>query len=280
MSGFQGKRVFLSGGSEGIGRSAAIKLASQGAHVVVVARRQAALDETVAAMKAAANDANRVLTSLAIDVTDPAAVEAGVATAIERLGGIDIVICNQGFAHTGRIHELPIEDFRRHLEVNYLGHAYVCRAFAATLIQQKAGTIVLVSSAFGYLGAYGWTAYCASKWAIVGFAEALRQEMMLYGVTVKMVYPGTTETPGLARENADKPKVIWEFEHNNAFNVTRQPDDVADRVLSVIPGSRFDNPIGWDGWLSFLASRHLPWLVRMLNDSDIKKAIAKHGEGA
>lgn len=274
---FAGKRVFISGGSEGIGRAVAVLLASEGAHVCVAARRQGPLDETVAAMQAAARG-ELVLTSIAVDLTDPVAVEAAAAEALARLGGLDLLICNQGFAHTAKITELPVADFRRLMEVNYLGHAFACKAFAPHFLKQKSGTIVLVSSAFGYLGAYGWTAYCASKWAIVGFAEALRQEMMLSGVQVKVFYPGTTETPGLDKENADKPKAVWEFEHNNAFNVIRKPDDVARRLLAAATGRRFENPCGWDGWLSFLASRHAPWLVRMLNDGDIKKAIAKHGE--
>lgn len=274
---YAGKRVFISGGSEGIGRATAVQLAAAGAHVCVAARRQGPLDETVAAMKAAAKG-TAVLTAVSVDLTDYAAVEAAAARAIAEMGGIDLLICNQGYAHTGRIVDLPVEDFRRLMDVNYLGHAYACKAFAPHFLAQKSGTIVLVSSAFGYLGAYGWTAYCASKWAIVGFAEALRQEMALHGVSVKVFYPGTTETPGLQKENADKPKVVWEFEHNNAFNVVRKPEDVAKRLLAAAGGGRFDNPSGWDGWLSFLASRYAPWLVRALNDGDIRKAIAKHGE--
>lgn len=278
---YAGKRIFISGGSEGIGRAVAVQLASEGAHVCVAARRQGPLDETVAAMQAARATAggrdDTVLTSVSVDLTDPAAVDAAARDALGRLGGLDLLICNQGYAHTGRLSDLPVEDFHTLMNVNYLGHAYACRAFAPHFQRQASGTIVLVSSAFGYLGAYGWTAYCASKWAIVGFAEALRQEMMLAGVTVKVFYPGTTETPGLARENSDKPKVVWEFEHSNAFNVVRRPEDVARRLLAAAQGSRFENPCGWDGWLSFLASRHLPWLVRALNDADLRKAIAKHG---
>lgn len=91
-----------------------------------------------------------------------------------------------------------------------------------------------------------------------------------------MVYPGTIDTPGLAQENADKPKVVWEIESNNAFNVLRSADEVARRLLIAARGARFENPIGWDGWFSFLASRHLPWLVRMLNQGDLRKAIKKH----
>ena len=190
-----------------------------------------------------------------IDVTDPSRVEVAAAEALVALGGLDLLVCNQGFAHTGLIHEVPVDDFKRLLEVNYLGHAYLCRAFAPHFIQQQSGTVVMVSSVLGYLSTYGYAAYSASKWAIVGFAEGLRQELGLYGVQVKVFYPGTIETPGLAQENADKPKVVWEMESNNPFNKIRSADDMANRLLRAASGSRFENPVGWDGWFSFVASR-------------------------
>lgn len=273
---YEGKKVLVSGGSQGLGRAIALQLARDGAHVCVAARGLDALEQTVAEMKQAAGRRETVLIACNVDVTDPEALELVAADVLAALGGLDLLICNQGFAHTGLVHELPIKDFKQLIEVNYLGHAYLCRAFAPHLIRQKSGTIVMVSSVLGYLSTYGYAAYSASKWAIVGFAEGLRQELGLYGVQVKVVYPGTIDTPGLAQENADKPKVVWEIESNNAFNVLRSADEVARRLLVAARGSRFENPIGWDGWLSFLASRHLPSLVRMLNDGDLRKAIKKH----
>ncbi|WP_190275167.1 SDR family NAD(P)-dependent oxidoreductase [Collimonas fungivorans] len=273
---YAGKRVFVSGGSQGLGRAIALQLARDGAHVCVAARGLDALAQTVAEMRQAATGRDTVLIARNVDVTDPAAVELVAADAVAALGGLDLLICNQGFAHAGQVHELPVKDFKQLIEVNYLGHAYLCRAFAPHFMQQKAGTVVMVSSVLGYLSTYGYAAYSASKWAIVGFAEGLRQELGLYGVQVKVVYPGTIDTPGLAQENADKPKVVWEIESNNAFNVVRSADEVARRLLIATCGSRFENPIGWDGWFSFLASRHLPSLVRMLNDGDLRKAIKKH----
>lgn len=277
MNEYAGRRVFISGGSSGLGRATALQLARAGAHVCVAARGLDALEETVNAMKQAAGRRDTVLFARAVDVTDPLAVEAVATDAIAALGGLDLLVCNQGFAHTGRVHEVPISDFKRLVEVNYLGHAYLCRAFAPHFIQQKSGTVVLVSSVLGYLGAYGYAAYAASKWAIVGYAQGLRQELGLYGVQVKVVYPGTIETPGLRQENADKPKIVWEMEGNNAFNKIRSAEDVAHRLLAATRNSRFETPLGWDGWLSFLVSRHAPWLARMLNDGDLRSAIKKHG---
>jgi 3-dehydrosphinganine reductase len=274
---FEGKRVLISGGSMGTGRALALALAAAGAHVCVVARGAEALEQTVADMVDAARDRDTVLTSRSVDVTDVAAVEALAADVVPALGGLDLLVCNQGFARAGLVPDVPAAEFGRMLDVNFLGHAYLCRAFAPSFVKQGSGTVVLVASVLGYLGTYGYAPYAASKWAIVGFAECFRQEMGLHGVQVKVVYPGTIETPGLERENADKPKVVWEMESGSPFNKIRSADEVARLILRAADGSRFENPLGWDGRFTFWASRHLPWLVRRLNDSDLRQAIRKHG---
>lgn len=275
---YRGRRVFVSGGSSGIGRAVALQLAASGASVCIAARGAAALEQTVAEMRRVSPDPAARLMARAVDVTDAAAVESMAAEAWAAMGGFDLLVCNQGFAHTGRVHEVPVQDFRRLLEVNFLGHAFLCRAFTPHFMRQRSGTVALVSSVLGYLGTYGYAAYCASKWAIVGFAEGLRQELALHGVQVKVIYPGTTETPGLGHENADKPKVVWEIESNSPFNKVRSAEEVAWRLLKAAQGSRFENPLGWDGWFTFIASRYLPGLVRWLNDADLRKAIQKHGD--
>ena len=277
MGGFAGKRILVSGGSKGIGRATAVELARQGASVCVAARKQADLDQAVEAMKAVA-PSGAVLTSVSMDVSDVDAVNDGVNKAIEVLGGLDVVICNQGFALFGKAQDAPASDYERMFRVNFLGHANVVRAAVPHLIEQKSGSIVLVSSVMGYLSAYASGAYAASKWAIVGYAEALRQELRPHGVKVQVVYPGTTETPGLEAEQEHKPNVLREVEENSAVQVVRKPEQVARTVLKVIQGGRFENPVGWDGWLMFLASRHIPWAVRMFLDSDVKKALRKHGD--
>lgn len=271
-----GQRVFISGGSSGIGRALALQLAGEGAHVAIAARGRAALDETLTQLRAVAPRA-AVLEAYELDASDAQAAESVAARMIERFGGIDLLICNQGFARTGLAHELPAAEFRRMIEVNYLGHAYVCRAFAPQLARQRSGRVLLVSSVLGYLGTYGYSAYSASKWAIVGFAEGLRQELGLHGVHVQVMYPGTTQTPGLERENLDKPQAVWTLESESPFNRLRSAKDVAARILRAARGSRFENPLGWDGWFTFLASRHLPSLVRWLNDGDLRRALQKQG---
>lgn len=277
---YTGKKVLISGGSQGLGRATAIELARAGAHVCIAARGRDALDETFAAMRSAAEGRQSTLLARELDVTDPEAVDRVVAEVVARMGGIDLLICNQGYASTGRVHKLAQYAFRRLIDVNYLGHANLCRAVSPHLIEQRSGQVVLISSALGYMSIYGYAAYSASKWAIAGFAHGLRDELALFGVGVKLVYPSTMQTPGLDQENADKPKVLWEIESNNALNTIRSPEDVARRLLRLIPKSRFEHPIGWDGWLTYLIARHAPWLMRRINAKDLRNAIRKHGEVA
>jgi len=99
----QGLKVYIVGGSQGIGRAAAIQLAQGGAHVFIGARNREQLDETLGAMRAVAAEGQN-LGSVTVDVTDPDAVTQTSQQVLEGLGGLDLLICNQGYAHTGYIH--------------------------------------------------------------------------------------------------------------------------------------------------------------------------------
>lgn len=275
MRTWEGQRVVISGGSSGIGQALALQLAAQGADVAIAARGREALDHTLELMRQRSPRPGARLLTRSVDATDADAVQAAAEALAAELGGVDLLICCQGYAHTGLVHEVPVSDFRQLMNVNFLGHAYWCRALAPQFMRQRAGTVLLVSSVLGYLGTYGYAAYAASKWAIVGFAEGFRQEMALHGVRVKVAYPGTTRTPGLARENADKPAAVWAMESSSPFNRLRSAEEVAARLLRAAQGSRFENPLGWDGWFTFLASRYLPALVRWLNDGDLRKALGR-----
>ncbi len=275
MGFYAGKKVYIMGGSAGIGRELAEQLAAQGASVVVGARGQAALDTTVAAMRGKASGTGQVFGSTAVDVTDPKAIRAAADEAIALMGGIDVLICNAGLARTGTIDSLPDEAFDELLQINFLGHVHTVRAFLPHFIAQKSGNICLVSSMLGWFSTWGYGAYSASKWAIGGFAEALRQEMMLHGVKVTLYYPPTTETPGLERENVDKPPVLLQLEMDNSFTKTYKAAPVAASILDSIQKGKFEAYIGLDSWLVYTILRHFPRLGRWLNDNELRTAIKK-----
>jgi 3-dehydrosphinganine reductase len=264
MSWFQGKKVLLVGGSEGIGRETALALARQGAHVLVSARRQAQLDETVAAMKAVAASPSQVLAALSLDACDRTVVR-----------GLDVLVTNVGAARPGYVHELDDAAFDAMISVNYQAHANVVRAFLPTFLEQKRGDICFVSSALGFMSMPGYSAYSASKFAIAGFAESLRIELAPQGIRVMLFYPGTTDTPGLKTENASKPKAVWAMESDSAFSKTHKPEDVAQSLLRAIEGGKFENFPGMDVWFIWWMYKRLPGLSRWMAHREWASALAK-----
>jgi NAD(P)-dependent dehydrogenase (short-subunit alcohol dehydrogenase family) len=198
MDFFAGKRALIVGGSRGIGRALAGLLAGRGARVCVAARGAGDLDRVVAELTpvAAGPHVREVL-----DVTDAAAVARARAGVLAGLGGLDVLVCVCGFARAGGVFDTPAEDYRRMLDVNYLGHVNVVRSFGPELVARRGSTICIISSLAAIMPIYGYAAYAASKAAVAAFAEALRQELKLAGVRVVIHYPPTTDTPGLAEQS-------------------------------------------------------------------------------
>ncbi|OIP40361.1 MAG: hypothetical protein AUK47_08625 [Deltaproteobacteria bacterium CG2_30_63_29] len=274
MSWFQGKKVFISGGSAGIGRATAELLAKQGASVFIIARGEERLKETVAALVALGAE-GQVFGSASVDVTQPDDVKNVAAQALEQLGGLDVLICNSGFARTGTTDTLEASHYTDMLDVNYLGHVNVVRAFLPHFIAQKHGDISLVTSMMGFMSVWAYGAYSASKFAIVGFAEALRQEMLFHDVRVTLFYPTTTKTPGLEAENESKPPLLWQLESESAFNKTYEASQAAEALLKGVRKGRFINFCGFDTWLVYTANRLFPGFTRWMSDGELRKAAKK-----
>lgn len=279
MSFYHGKKVLIVGGSQGIGRALAVRLAGQGASVYVAARGQPALDEAVEAMKATGGAGT--FGSVSFDVTDRQAVAQAAGQVLDGLGGLDVLVCNSGYAQAELFAEADPSDFDRMMAVNFHGHVNVVRAFVDHFIAQGKGDICLVSSMMGFLPLFGYAAYSASKFAIVGFAESLRQELRLHGVRVTIYYPPTTETPGLARENETKPAAVWKLEADNSFSKTYTAEQVAASMARCIEKGVVHGMIGADSKVIYTLNRFLPGLARTLTDSEVKSAVRKaQAEGA
>lgn len=271
---WKGRRAVVTGGSSGIGLSLAEQLASQGAHVAIVARNQGKLDAALERVKAnAASGVN--VAAFSVDVTSDEAVAALPAQVTEALGGdCDLLICNQGYARCAPIQEAGLDTFHDLLETNLLGHVRLVKAFEPGMRANKRGDIRLVTSMLGFMSFYGYGAYSASKFGIVGFAEALRQEVLSHGIRVGVFYPPTTDTPGLAEENESKPALTWAIEGNSRKFT---PDDVAAAILRGTAKGRFVDMIGADSWFIYYASRWLPGLVRWILDRDLHKHLRSAG---
>lgn len=275
MSFYRGKKVFIVGGSKGIGRALAEHVARQGASVWVAARGEGALQETVDAMKAVGSGP---FGYVSMDVTDFEAVQAGAAEAVAGLGGLDVLVCNSGFAVTGTVADSPLEHYDKMMSVNFMGHVHAVKALLPHFTEQGAGDICLVSSMMGFLPLFGYPAYSASKFAIIGFGESLRQELKGHGVRVTMYYPPTTKTPGLDKENEGKPPEVWALESESGFNKTYEADQVAANMARSIEKGVVHGMIGSDSKFIYTVNRLLPGLTRYLTDDEVKKAKAKASE--
>jgi 3-hydroxybutyrate dehydrogenase len=192
MAKLSGRHALVTGGGRGIGRAVAAALTAAGATVTVLGRQQAALDDAVAAGHAAG--------VIVADVTDPAAIEAGLKAAEAARGPFDILVANAGAAETAPFGKTQPEQFRRLFELNVLGIVNCAQVLLPGMVARKFGRVVAVASTAGLKG-YGYvSAYVASKHAVVGLVRSLAVETAKSGVTVNAVCPSFTDTD-LVRES-------------------------------------------------------------------------------
>ncbi len=181
-----GKLAVITGASSGIGRATALEFARRDARLVLAARRTSLLEEVAAECRRIGAETKVVAT----DVTKRSDCEALIATA----GDVDILVNNAGFAVFDKIEDAAPADLEAMMATNYLGTVYCTQAVLPQMLARRRGSIVIVASIAGLMGYSGMGGYCATKFALVGFAEALRDEVIGRGVQVALVCPGTTET--------------------------------------------------------------------------------------
>jgi NAD(P)-dependent dehydrogenase (short-subunit alcohol dehydrogenase family) len=174
---------FVTGSSRGLGRNFVEAALSRGDKVAAAARNTGSLDELVAA------HGDAVL-PLEMDVTDKAAVFAGVKRAKEHFGRLDVIVNNAGYAQIGAVEELTEQELRDQMETNLFGAVWVVQAALPHLREQRSGHIIQLSSAAGLIAMPLGGAYHASKWALEGLNEALAHEIADFGIKVTIIEPG------------------------------------------------------------------------------------------
>jgi len=215
---FQGKRIFVTGAASGIGASTVELFSSQGGEVVGV-------------------DITEGDGLVHCDVTDRASVDAAMATAVERLGGLD-VLCNvAGINQFSRFGDLPRDMWDRHLAVNLTGPMSVTQA-ALPHLRESRGNIVTVASISGIQGQPWNSAYCASKGGLLLLMKSLAVELAEYGIRVNCVCPGGVDTPLSTNAGATMPTDV-DF-------------SMFSRMMGVLPG--YMPPSDVAGAIAYLAS--------------------------
>lgn len=267
---FAGWRVFITGGSSGIGYALAQELLLAGAFVCIGSRDEGRLRQACENLSQLAPGAAKAPSFVVLDVNSSQSISVALGEAVENLGGVDLLINNAGYARTGYIDELSDDVYRSMMEVNYFGPVRLCRAVLPLFRAQGYGRIVNVTSMLGFMGTFGYSAYAASKYALAGFSECLRQDVLPFNIRVHLAYPPTTLTPGLERENRDKPPETWAIEgKSKPFT----PEQVASAMLRGIQRGHFHLLVGFDSWLIWTFQRIAPWLVRYVTDGVLTRAL-------
>jgi NADP-dependent 3-hydroxy acid dehydrogenase YdfG len=186
----EGAVVAITGASAGIGHAAALAFARERARIAICARREDRLQHLAREIEALGAE---VLVR-AVDVAEEAQVHGFVDAAVQRFGRLDVMVNNAGYGVRGRVEETPPEDYRRLMEVNYLGTVYGCQAALRVMRPQRSGILINVSSIVGHRAQPGGGAYAATKAAQVSLTEALRVELRGTGIAACSVHPIGTAT--------------------------------------------------------------------------------------
>ena len=273
MDPFRDRHALVTGGSSGIGLASVRRLAAQGARISVIALE----DSYMAALRADPPP----LASLhleAADVSRREEAEAAVARCVAAHGPCDILLTSAGIARPGYFHEIPVEVFERHMEVNYFGTLWCIRAVVPSMMARRRGTIAAISSSAGVISVFGYSAYGPSKFAVRGLTDVLRIELKPHGIHVVCIYPSDVDTPQLAGEEPYKPAEL----HRIAGTIRPiPPEQVADAILR---GIRRRSPVIYADSKTRLFARlsgTLPGFTRfyMSTSTRLARRAIKKGRG-
>jgi 3-oxoacyl-[acyl-carrier protein] reductase len=213
-----GKRAVVTGAAQGIGAAIARAFVGEGARIVIADVRAAAVQALVAELRRNGADAHPVVA----DIASPADVERLFATALDQLGGLDVLVNNAGVGGVGRsILETDLDEWERMLRVNLTGCFLCCRAAVPMLRAAGRGSIINLSSITGMTGAAGSVPYGAAKAGVLGLTKSLAREAAQWRINVNAIAPGLidTEMSRARGQEASRAAVLWPR--------IGQPEDVA-----------------------------------------------------
>jgi 3-dehydrosphinganine reductase len=267
MKDFKDTLVYITGGSSGIGLATAKLMATSAASVIIFGRRQQVLDEAIKQILSCGVSAKQKFAGRSLDVSKRDRVEAVFSAALAEFGVPDVLINCAGRAYPRYFEDITYQQFDETMKTNLYGIWNSCSVLVPHM-KAKGGVIVNVASMLGFLGVFGYCDYSASKFAIVGFSECLKSELKKFNISVSVLCPPDTDTPGFATENITKPA---ETRAISASAKIMSSDAVAKELIDGIRKKTFMIIPGFDGKLTYFIKRHMPFIIGMIMDSAIKK---------
>lgn len=265
MKNFRDKEVLVTGAGSGIGRASALAFARQGARLWLADIDEDGNRQTAQQVR----ELGGLARVLDCNVADAQSVGAAAAKVHAEIEALDVLMNNAGIASAGRFLDTRLETWRRVLDVNLMGVVHGCHAFLPAMVARGAGGYVVnMASAAAFIAVPDMPIYGASKFAVLGFTEALREDMAPHGIGVSAICPGIINTPIVAHSimegamgaGATQQKVQAFYQQRNYT-----ADQVAAKVLSAVRHGVAVQPVSPEAWGMYYAKRLVPGLVRRLS---------------
>ena len=218
MSILKHKKAIITGGGRGLGKATAIAFAKEGIDVAITGRTESVLKETVSELEALGVQAIYSV----FDVGNYDEVKSHIKSIVDMLGGVDILVNNAGIAAIGSFNEMEVSVWSEIIQTNVMGMYYVTKEVLPYLIDKNEGDIINVSSTAGLNGNPNISAYCASKFAVIGMSESLMKEVRKNNIRVNTLTPSTIESDmtielGMLEKGSEN---------------TLQPEDFAELIVA------------------------------------------------
>lgn len=247
----QGKTALITGASRGIGRAIALELAQGGIkRLLLVARNASALAELATEIESLKPQVEVI--TMPLDLTQAVAVNVAVTTAWRDYGPIHLLVNCAGVAYQSSFLDSKLPQVYEEFSLNLMGTFTITRSIARRMTSQREGTIVNVSSLMGKVGAPTMSTYSATKFALLGFTQALRGELAPYNVRVVALVPSLTDT--------DMARRLQLFR----WIVPMTPQEVAQAFVRGLQKGSSEILVGWQSYLAIWCQRLAPWLLEKI----------------
>lgn len=252
------KVVWITGASSGIGEALAYEFNKKGTNVILSARRE----EELRRVKENCENSEKTVKIVPLDLSDCASLPGKVQEALEQFGTIDMLVNNGGVSQRAYAINSSMETIRRIMEINFFGSVGLTKALLPSMIKQKSGHIVVISSVMGKLGTEYRSAYAASKHALHGWFDCLRQEVHEHNIHVTLVCPGFIKTN--VTYNALTAEGEKYAQMGDSHEKAMSPDEFASKLLPKLAREKEEVYIGGTEILSIYMKRFFPRLLNRI----------------